>query len=701
MAERYFAAEDAEKAVETLMGKSQHWFKGVMDTDYIDKIKRSWRSYYGQYYDRGHFLSSGGEQGELVNLAVNHYRNLARHIHVMVTSTRPSFQCRAINTDRKSLLQAELGNGLLDYYMREMKLETIIKKAVEYAIVLGSGYIKLEWNSTRGKIYDYVDIDEDEIFDYDENDEPLDEQGQVLKPFPIYEGDVEFSLLSPFDVVFDVTKEDYMKNDWVLCRTFINKFDLAAKYPELAENLINQDTKDKKEKRARRVLANPIEQTEDIAVYEFFHKRTESMPNGRYILYADSDTIMEDTVMPYRDLPVHRITPSEIMGTPYGYTDMFDLLPLQDMLNSLYSTAATNVNAFGVINILNPRGNGVSVEQVSEGMNFIEYEQALGKPEPLDLVKTSPEVYQLMQIIEKTMETLSGVNSVARGNPEQSLRSGNALALVQSQALQFVSGLQQSYIQLLESVGTGLINLLKDFANVPRIAAISGLNNSTEMREFKSDDIKSINRVVVDVGNALMQTTAGRAQVAENLLQMGLIDSPEKYLMVMNTGNLDYLTEGKMDEMMTIKGENEAMIRGEEVIAIFSDQHALHIKEHRSVLADYTLRRDPELVQSVLDHIQEHINLLQTTDPNILSIVGEQPLAPPPQQPGAGQPGVPNPQQPAGTNMPQGGPAQMMDPNMGPQNLPQPAQPAGVSDGTLPPQPTNPAEMMAKNTGGQ
>ena len=53
------------------------------------------------------------------------------------------------------------------------------------------------------------------------------------------------------------------------------------------------------------------------------------------------------------------------------------------------------------------------------------------------------------------METLSGVNSVARGNPEASLQSGTALAMVQSQALQFMSGLQQSYIQLIEDVGTG------------------------------------------------------------------------------------------------------------------------------------------------------------------------------------------------------------------------------------------------------
>lgn len=685
----YFAADESEKTVKHLMSKSVQWFKGVSDIDYIEKIKRSWRAYHGQYYDRGHDLSLGGEQGELVNLAVNHYRNLARHILVMVTSTRPSFQCRAVNTDRKSLIQTKLGNGLLDYYMREMKLEDVIKTSVEYAVVLGSGYIKLEWNSTKGEIYDYIDVDEDEIVDYNEDGEPVDENGRVLKPFPVYEGDVEFKVMSPFDIVFDPSKEHYRDNDWVLCRTFINKYDLAAKYPELENEILMQDTKDKVEGKARRVLASPVDETVDIPVYEFFHKRTESLPNGRYVLYVNETIILEDTVMPYRELPVYRIVPSNILGTPYGYADMWDLLPLQDMLNSLYSTSATNINAFGVQNILNPRGNDVAIEQVAEGMNFIEYNAQMGAPQPLDLVKTSPEVYNMMNIIEKTMETLSGVNSVARGNPEQSLRSGNALALVQSQALQFVSGLQQSYIRLLEDVGTGLINMLKDFANVPRIAAIVGLNNSTEMKEFKSDDINAINRVVVDVGNALMSSTAGRAQVAENLLQMGLIDSPEKYLMVMNTGNLEYLTEGKMDEMSTIKGENEALVKGEEVIAIFSDHHALHIKEHRDVLSDYTLRQDAELVSAVLDHIQEHINLLKTTDPDLLAIIGEQPLAP--------APNSVNPQ--TGQPITQGGPAEILDPNAGAQPLPTQPRPAGEGD-ILPEQPTNPEELLALNSGG-
>ena len=166
------------------------------------------------------------------------------------------------------------------------------------------------------------------------------------------------------------------------------------------------------------------------------------------------------------------------------------------------------------------------------------------------------------------------------------------------------------------------------------------------MQEFKSDDINSISRVVVDVGNALMNSTAGRAQVAENLLQMGVIKSPEKYLMVLNTGNLDYLIEGELNELDTIKSENEAILRNEDVIAVITDDHALHIREHKAVIADPVLRKDPELVQRALAHMQEHIELLRTVDPGLLAVTSQQPLAPiqppmPPQAPMAPQTGNP------------------------------------------------------------
>jgi len=692
----YFAADKADVTVRFLDEKAKDWFTGISDSSYLSKIERSWKAYYGDYYGSGgnsHGISYGGENGELVNLAVNHYRNLARHIHVMVTGTRPSFACRAINTDRKSLIQAKLGNGLLDYYMREMRLEEVLKQAVEYAIILGSGYIKLEWNSTKGKVVDYLEPDPSSIVDEDEDGNPLDKEGNIIHALPIHEGDINYSLVSPYNVIFDSTKEYYDKNDWLVCRDSLNKHDLIAKYPEHAKELIRLTTVDQDQKARREGSYTSSDKTSDVFVKEFFHKRTESMPNGRYILYINDDIILEDSILPYRDLPIYRITPSSIIGTPYGYTDMFDLLPLQEMLNSMYSTAATNINAFGVQSILCPRGAGIEAEQIGGGMQFLHYNatEGGGKPEPMQLTATSPEVYQMMSLLEKTMETLSGVNSVARGNPEQSLRSGNALALVQSQALQFVSGLQQSYVRLLEDVGTGTINLLKDFASVPRVVAIAGVNNTSEMKTFKSDDIKSINRVIVDSGNALMNSTAGRAQVAENLLQMGLIDNIDKYLMVLNTGSLDYLTDGKIDNLTLIKSENEGMVNGQAQQAIWSERHSMHIKEHMEVLNDTELKKDPELVQLVLDHVQEHANLLRTIDPALLAMVGEQPIAP---QPPAGGAPPPAPQGNQPVPMDAGNAASMAPPQdtqaSGQPNLP---TPAGVKEGMLPPMPQKPGDL--------
>jgi hypothetical protein len=644
----YFAADEADQTVSYLMKKSSYWFNLLHANRYIDKLRKSWESYHGSYYSSyysdAHSIQFSGESGELANIAVNHYRNIARHMHTMITSNRPTFQARSVNTDYKSQVQTNLANGLLEYYLREKRMENYLKTAVEYAIVLGAGYIKMEWNATSGEIYDYIEPAGQFVFDGDEEDkEELD-----LKPAPVYEGDVEFSNLSPFDVVFDNTKESPMDHDWVLCRSFKNKYDLMAKYPELKDKI--NKIKTKSDQSYYRLSLSPLDETVDVPIYEFFHKRSESLPNGRYIMYLDDDTILMDTTMPYRSLPVYSIMPSHYLGTPYGYSPMFDLLPMQDAINSLYSTILTNNNAFGVQSILSPRGNDIRISQIEEGLNFIEYNAMVaggqsGRPEPLQLTKTAPETYQFLEMLVRDMETISGVNSVARGNPESSLKSGTALALVQSQALQFISGLQQSYVMLIESLGTGLIELLQDFAKVPRVAAITGKTNKVKMEQFSSEKIDSISRVVVDVGNALAQSTAGRVQMADNLIQMGVVTNPEQYFSVINSGRLETMTEGASNQNLLIKAENEKLSDGETgVIATAVDKHSLHIREHMNVLADPDLRQDAELTGRVLAHIQEHINLLQNTDPNLLALIGEQPLSPPggtPMAPGTAAPDQP------------------------------------------------------------
>jgi hypothetical protein len=640
--EQYFAAKPAEAAAGIILGKSESFFNLLRSNNYLEKLQNMWRAYNGSYLNDyvgyGHRVNFTGEQGELVQIPINHFRNLAQHIYVMITSSRPSMDCRAINTDYKSYAQTYLGNQILDYYMREKNLEDAIKRATEMSIVMGQGYVKLAWNATAGEIYD-TDPD----------------TGEAIR-----EGELEFSTPSVFDVVVDGTKETW-NNDWINVRSWVNRFDLIAKYPEMADKI--RALPPKSQSTVYRLAVWSNDDTDDIAVYEFFHRETESMPDGRYMLYLDSDCVLLDAKMPYRTLPVFRIVPSEILGTPYGYSPMFDIFPIQEGINSLYSTIMTNQNAFGVQNIWMPRGADITVSNLEGSLNVIESVQ---KPEALNLTETPAEVFKFLEMLIQAAETISGVNSVARGNPEASLKSGTALALVQSQALQFISGLQQNYVKLIENVGTAVIQILKDFANTPKVLTLVGKNNRPLLKEFTGEKISAINRVVVDMGNPLSRTIAGRVQMAEQMMQMKIIKNPQQYFQVINTGRLEAMYEGEVDDLMLIKKENEELLEGKNPLVSPMDKHSVHIDEHSMVLADPELRQDPNFVKTVMDHIEAHMSALRNTDPALLQMRGEQAL-PPLQQnnnnPPGGQP-TSGPSQPQG-NAPQSNIAPVMSPAQG------------------------------------
>lgn len=602
----YWAADTADRVTSEALNRASSFYNVLSQNYYLDQLVRNWLFYHGQYNATiagdSHRISFTGEEGELASLAVNHFRNIGQHMLNMITANRPTMEARAVNTDYKSLAQTYLANGILDYYMREKSLEDCIRRATEMAVVLGSGFVRLEWNATSGELYDF---------------DP--ETGEKN-----FEGEIEFNTLSPFDVVFDGTKESW-DHEWILVRTFQNRFNLAAKYPELKEKILGMQTKNMATT-AYRLTMFSNDQTDDIPVYELFHKRTEAMPDGRYVLFLDSDLTLLDMPLPYRTIPIFRISAGEYMGTPYGYTPLFDLFPLQEAINSLYSTILTNQSAFGVQNLFVPRGSDLNINSLEGALNVIE---GNAKPEPLALTATSPEIFSFLQTMEQMMETISGVNSVTRGNPEASLKSGTALALVQSMSLQFISGLQNNYVKLIEQVGTSLISILKDYAKTPKTISLVGKNNKPMLKEFTSDSIEDINRVIVSVGNPLARTTAGRVQMAEQMLQMGLIKSPQEYFQVINTGAIETMYESDMNELLLIKRENEFMMEGKEVMADIFDTHQLHIMEHRGLLSDPELRMDPVLRGTVQKHMEEHIDMLRTVDPDVLMMTGQQPLQPP------------------------------------------------------------------------
>ena len=601
MAEKYFAAKPTDEVGSDIIKKCEEYYEYLAITGRYSLLERSYFQYFRALDHLGK-LTNSGIKLEYTKISVNHFRNLIQHQLVMTTSQRPSFEAKATNDDYKSQTQCILAQGLLDYYMREKRLEKHFKSAVETSLWAGEGFICLEWDASEGKEYG---VDE----------------GEIVK-----DGDIVVKNYTPLDVIFDVTMPNTDHMDWYVLVEYKNKHELAAKFKKFKEKIYDIGKTDIRERYSQRLSMDRFEDSDLIPVYKFYHRPTLAVPGGRLVELLTPETILIDNPLPYKQIPVFRIAPNDQAQSPFGYSTAFDLLPLQETLDGLHSTAVTNISTFGVQNIAVPMGNETSNLKIEGGLNMIEFDPQIGPPVPLQLTATGQETYNYMANIEAQMETISGINSVSRGNPEASLKSGSALALVQSMAIQFNSGLESSYAALLEDVGTGIINILQEYANTPRISMIAGKSDKAMMKEWTKADLDTISRVVVDMGNPLNRTVEGKVNIAEQLIQAQLIKNQDQYMQVINTGRLEPLTEGIVSENLYIKNENEKMQDGGMVRAIWTDQHAQHIQEHKTLLANADARKDASLLERVFTHIQEHIDLLKQTPPENLMMTGQTPI---------------------------------------------------------------------------
>ncbi len=617
--------------------------------DYRSFLERSgklstWKRVYKNYYLGGMEnarLRQGGDKNQFIMAQVNHFANILEHMLNNVTQNRPNLKARAQNADFKSLAQTKVGDQVLEYYLGERDLEDYAKDTAELSLLFGEGELAEMWDASLG---------EDVAADVD----PMtgDQTGDTER-----QGDIRFDFFGPMDVAKDYTTASPRDCMWKITRKLVNRWNLAAKYPQYETEILSVSSSPSNMRKQRIGHASFEPDEDQIFEYTAIHQKCAVLPSGRFVQFIDnSDVTLLDGPLPHKKI-LHRIAPREQHGTVFGYSIAFDLLPIQENINMLYSIIASNQAMFGVQSLLVAKGSGIEYSALQGGLKIVEYDAKPGidtRPSVLQLTSTPPEIFKHIEHLILQMETISGVNSVVRGQPEASLESGAALALVASQSIQFMSGFQQAYTRLLEGVGTGVLDILKNYAKAPRMIAIVGKNNVQYLPEFVGDDISEIDRVTAEVNNPLARTTSGKLQIAQDLLSKQLIDA-KQYLQILETGSLEQATQGLTSQLLLVKEENEKLLKATAVPALKTDLHMLHISEHASVLANIDARFKPEVVDAVSKHIQEHEQLLMTLSP-IIAGATNQPIL----NPGNGGGGPNQPPPNAGPNA--GPPSEVINP---------------------------------------
>lgn len=598
----YWLAKESEKLADDLDARHKdlsRWYTKPL----VDTIIRNHRIYYSSIIEPDSWetsLTFGGDQGELVKMQIPEARSIIRQLVSIICKKKISFTCIAESKGSDVINEVRLGNQLAAHIVEEHSLDTLSERAFEKTLVQGSSFLKATWRTDKGSPY-------------------------VADEFGIkYNGDIDITLHSLLDVIYDTTIEKWRDVPWCEVRTMKNRWDLIAEYPDLRDKISALPSV---RSGVLSYYKDSYEEKDDdlVYAYELYVRPSPALPSGRMMMFSDRDTIYFDGNNAYKTIPVEPMISEWVDGVGAGYPFFSNLLPAQEMLDHSFSAIATNQSAFAVQDVTVPRGAGVSVQEIG-GRNFISFTPMAnvpggGRPEALQLTQSSPETFKFIELLSSKMLSISNINGALRGSPPPGVTSGVAIATLATNALEFLDSAAKAYNSCLEAIMFHVMNGYAIFGTLPHNLVNSGKNGKSSVIEFTGDQLKTIKKIKITLANPLMQTMAGRTDIAEKLAQSGMIKNIQQYISVLDGSPLETLYEDELSENDLMAEENEALLKGEPVKALSSDDHPMHVRKHGALLNDPKVRLNNPRTEAILKHITEHIEYERNTDPFFKAMV--------------------------------------------------------------------------------
>jgi hypothetical protein len=607
-----------------------------------------------------------GDDGELVALKVNHAGSLNKRAVGLVSQTVPEFEPIPANTDSKSLEQVDFTKNLLNYYMDTKGVGGKLYDTALAASIFGIAWLSPGWDPWAGGKLKAID---------------------PLMPMKKRTGDLSFKVYDPLDVVLNRFRYD-QDHDWYITRDWVNRYTLAARYPSLAQQIVDfrapsrsnaaTNTNAIETERARK----SDDADELVPLWTLHHRKTEAIEEGKIAHFLSADILLYEGNQPYDQPPMIPVCPGKFLRTPHGDTSLHHILGLQDIYDNVLSSISTNVVAFGTQLVMVPDDADFDYKEVAKGLAILRYTSGpdgKSKPEGLNLTAPNEQALRFADLVRSEMETISGISATLRGAPQANVDSGAFGALIAQQALEYQGAFQYSFQQAVAGTGQAIVSILKQYASAPIVAEIAGKSKAYELRSFTRADLDQIERVIVKSGNPAARTAQFAIATADSLLAKGMIDKRE-YLTLVRTGTVETAIDSAEAKAMNLRRENEFIMAGKCPPVVITDQHREHIDSHGDQIADPGAREDAKVQAAGLEHIQMHIDALRTTDPALLMLLGQTPLGPAPGMSPGPQGTPPAPEGPPGVE--------------GAQPGPDPAPPPPQAGGQLPQQPSMPTNPM-------
>lgn len=627
-------------------------------------------------------LGRGGSQGQNVSARINITGSMARSVIALLLQYIPEPDPSPVNTDVASLEQATLVKMFLDKFVEESGVKDGFYDCTKLAEIYGMSWQPIVYDMHKGPFKTQPKMmppaSNPLTGQADPSAPPQPQMGPDGKPVrekvtksvtnsdgtqlqvPVRTGAICSRSLGGLDVVFDMGRRD-ANFDWLIVPEDVDRFELAAWYPEAREQILNYTERDDYTDISRNLNRLEMERTEErianrdlLRTWICYHKRTEACPDGLQARILGSELLFEPGPLPYTRIPVIQWEHGHIDRTPYGDSLFHQTLGLQDTYDDIFSSILTNLTAFSKQLVMIPRTADFSVSELTDGLAALEFDSTDatgGKPEGLQLVKIAPEAFHAVEeLLPKVAMDIVGLNQATRGSPPPSW-SGTLNEQVKQMALSYQNEAHKNLLRACKEAYNLLLEILQNFTEEPLVVELAGVNGQKLVRAFTQDDFRQVKRVDVKLGSAQLKDPEANLEAARELGRLGLVTAQE-FLEVQQSGKLDTAIEDDLAMERSIKSEEEMIRKGSPGDLRDGQPHWDHLKSHLRFLGtlDMAVPEDAATYMRMEQHISATVLKYRQTAqqaPELLMALGQ---PPPPVM------GVPPP--PGGlAGPPKGGPA--------------------------------------------
>ena len=526
---------------------------------------------------------------------VNHLYDLTETKVSQMNRIKPAVEVLPVNDEWQDRASAKVVKFVNDHLWRQNDIDSKRIDMHRQAKIFGESYMFVTWNPNKGDLNPAYVAARDAGMDAD----ALVKQGKIDK----FIGDVDYSVELPWRVLLQ-RKEKFCDCEYVFRMSVKPTEELKDDYPRKKINedeefyVFDTDTADEKFIEKHNI------------VMEFFHKKTDKVPNGYYAKFVMSDILEEEDEpkeLMHGRLPIVRLTDLDVPNVLNGVSRYETIAAIQGMYNNLSTMIARNIFLTGHAKIVMPRG-AAKIEQLGNDNTIVQYQGPV-PPQYMSPPQLSPESFTFRQMLKEEMQVIYGSHGISRGEVPKGITAASALQFLNElESERATSDIAKDSFMIKDIAKLG-IAVAGAFYNVEdgRMVRIVGENNQFLIRHFDTAHLHKSYDIRFDNSTGLPETKSAKIQRILDAMQRNPnMVSPERWEYLLELADTEKMSSLATEAIKAADSIVEDIMAGREV-APLEDWHDLivhwetYVKSMQS--RAFNEEASPEIRNKMKDHL--------------------------------------------------------------------------------------------------